>query len=256
MLDGRYPSQEFGELRAADHLGPRRRHVIRRPQGLAPAGGRQRRHDPRPRPVRCRPARRAHASASSTRRWSTRQGPGQTFLLGATHLADRGDRRDRVIVTPAPGVPGAVPFWQGDSIGRPQRARARRSARSRARRSTSDPQELAARLRPRRARRQEPRRVPARAAGGDPRRCRPTARIVVERFRDEIGDWRLCVLSPFGGRVHAAWGLALSRASASVHGLEADAIWSDDGIIIHLARQRTSRPAPNWSSSSLRSSRS
>src|SRR5213079_1389396 len=58
--------------------------------------------------------------------------------------------------------------------------------------------------------------------------------IVVERFRDEIGDWRVCVLSPFGGRVHAAWGLALGARIRDELGLEADAIWSDDGIIVHL----------------------
>ena len=58
--------------------------------------------------------------------------------------------------------------------------------------------------------------------------------VVVERFRDEIGDWRLCVLSPFGGRVHAAWGLALSARIRDEAGLEADAIWSDDGIVVHL----------------------
>src|SRR5205814_7852193 len=58
--------------------------------------------------------------------------------------------------------------------------------------------------------------------------------IVIERFRDEIGDWRLCILSPFGGRVHAAWGLALGARIRDELGLEADAIWSDDGIIVHL----------------------
>jgi ATP-dependent Lhr-like helicase len=57
---------------------------------------------------------------------------------------------------------------------------------------------------------------------------------VVERFRDEIGDWRLCVLSPFGGRVHSAWALALSARIRDEFGLESDAIWSDDGIIVHL----------------------
>ena len=57
---------------------------------------------------------------------------------------------------------------------------------------------------------------------------------MIERFRDEIGDWRLCVLSPFGGRVHAAWGLALSARIRDRFGLESDAIWSDDGIIVHL----------------------
>jgi ATP-dependent Lhr-like helicase len=58
--------------------------------------------------------------------------------------------------------------------------------------------------------------------------------IVVERFRDEIGDFRLCVLSPFGGRVHAAWALALSARIRDELGLECDAIHSDDGIIVHL----------------------
>src|ERR1700749_576922 len=58
--------------------------------------------------------------------------------------------------------------------------------------------------------------------------------IVVERFRDEIGDWRLCILSPYGGRVHAAWGLALAAKIRDERDLEADAIWADDGIVIHL----------------------
>ncbi|HEY0779073.1 MAG TPA: hypothetical protein VGD56_13975, partial [Gemmatirosa sp.] len=58
--------------------------------------------------------------------------------------------------------------------------------------------------------------------------------LVVERFRDEIGDWRICVLSPYGGRIHAAWGLALSARIHERFGLEADAIWSDDGIVLHL----------------------
>ncbi len=58
--------------------------------------------------------------------------------------------------------------------------------------------------------------------------------IVVERFRDEIGDWRLCVLSPFGGRVHAAWGLALGQKIRDERDLEVDAIWSDDGIVFHF----------------------
>ena len=57
---------------------------------------------------------------------------------------------------------------------------------------------------------------------------------MVERFRDEIGDWRLCILSPYGGRVHSAWGLALAAKIRDERDLEADAIWSDDGIVIHL----------------------
>ena len=67
--------------------------------------------------------------------------------------------------------------------------------------------------------------------------------VVVERFRDEIGDWRLCVLSPWGGRVHAAWGLALSARIRDEHELEADAIWSDDGIVVHLPDADEAPPA-------------
>src|SRR4029453_520570 len=58
--------------------------------------------------------------------------------------------------------------------------------------------------------------------------------IVVERFRDEIGDWRLCILTPFGGRVHAPWALALGARLRESLSLETQAIWSDDGIAIHL----------------------
>ena len=99
---------------------------------------------------------------------------------------------------------GRATAWAG----RPSSAA--RSASSRAGRSTASRDELAKRLRPRRPRRQEPRRLPARAARGYTRVVPSDRTIVVERFRDEIGDWRLCVLSPYGGRVHAAWALALS----------------------------------------------
>jgi ATP-dependent Lhr-like helicase len=58
--------------------------------------------------------------------------------------------------------------------------------------------------------------------------------VVVERFRDEIGDWRLCILTPFGARVHAPWALALAARLRESLGLEAHAIWSDDGIALHL----------------------
>src|SRR5205814_8007059 len=58
--------------------------------------------------------------------------------------------------------------------------------------------------------------------------------VVVERFRDEIGDWRLCILTPFGARVHAPWALALAARVRESLGLDANAIWSDDGIAIHL----------------------
>ena len=58
--------------------------------------------------------------------------------------------------------------------------------------------------------------------------------IVVERFRDEIGDWRVCILTPFGARVHAPWALALAARLRDSLGIEVQSIWSDDGIALHL----------------------
>ena len=63
----------------------------------------------------------------------------------------------------------------------------------------------------------------------------PTDRtVVVERFRDEIGDWRVCVLTPFGGRVHAPWAMALQAKLRDTLSLEVQSLWSDDGIALHL----------------------
>ena len=58
--------------------------------------------------------------------------------------------------------------------------------------------------------------------------------VVVERFRDEIGDWRICILTPFGGRVHAPWAMAASARMRDSLGIEVQSIWSDDGIAFHL----------------------
>ncbi|MGH3049643.1 MAG: DEAD/DEAH box helicase, partial [Gaiellaceae bacterium] len=129
-------------------------------------------------------------------------------------------------------MPGAVPFWKGDSVGRPSELGQAIGAFSRWA-VDQEPTVLEADYD-----------LDARAARNlieflreqrDATRVVPSdTAIVVERFRDEIGDWRLCVLSPYGGRVHAAWGLALSARIRDELGLEADAIWSDDGIIVHL----------------------
>ena len=158
--------------------------------------------------------------------------PGQTFLLGASSWRIEEIGRDRVVVSPAPGVPGAVPFWRGDSVGRPKplgeaigafsRWAVDQTAEVLGRDYDLDP--LAARnlLDYLREQQEATRVVPSDRA------------IVVERFRDEIGDWRLCILTPFGGRVHSAWALALSARIRDEYGLESDAIWSDDGIIVHL----------------------
>ena len=134
--------------------------------------------------------------------------PGQTFLLGASTWRIEEITRDRVIVTPAPGTPGAVPFWRGDGIGRP--AELGRAIGAFAREAVNaDPKKL--------AKENDLDKLAAQNLVNYLTEQQAATRvvpsdeaIVIERFRDEIGDWRLCVLSPFGGRVHAAWGLALS----------------------------------------------
>jgi ATP-dependent helicase Lhr and Lhr-like helicase len=161
---------------------------------------------------------------------------GQTFLLGASTWRIEEITRDRVLVSPAPGIPGAVPFWKGEGVGRPYELGEAIGKTARELVALDD-ERARARLRAEHAlderaaenllvylREQE-------AATG----ALPSDRtIVVERFRDEIGDWRLCVLTPFGGRVHAPWSLALAARLRESLGLEVNAIWSDDGIALHL----------------------
>jgi ATP-dependent Lhr-like helicase len=230
MLDGRYPSSEFGELRpriAWDRLagtirarkGAQKLAVVN--AGTIPDRGLF---------AVTLPDGRRVGELDEEMVYEAR--PGQTFLLGATAWRIEEIGRDRVIVTPAPGAPGAVPFWRGDSVGRPKELGEAIGAFSRW--ALSAPAEVLERdydLDPLAARNLLDFLGEQQAATG----VIPSDRtIVIERFRDEIGDWRLCVLSPFGGRIHAAWGLALSARIRERYGLESDAIWSDDGIIVHL----------------------
>jgi ATP-dependent helicase Lhr and Lhr-like helicase len=230
MLDGRYPSDRFAELRprivwdrtkGTIHGRKGARSLVVTNAGTIPDRGLYSVNLPDGRRV---------GELDEEMVYEARAG--QTFLLGATTWRIEEITRDRVIVTPAPGAPGAVPFWKGDGIGRP--AELGRAIGAFAREAVSkEPAELAAECDlDRRAaenlvsylREQQ---AATRVVPSD-------ETIVVERFRDEIGDWRLCVLSPYGGRVHAAWGLALGAKIRAEHELEADAIWSDDGIVIHL----------------------
>jgi ATP-dependent helicase Lhr and Lhr-like helicase len=157
---------------------------------------------------------------------------GQVFALGASSWRIEEIGRDRVIVTPAPGVPGAVPFWKGDGIGRPMQLG--RAIGEFARWAVEqDPERLARDydLDDAAARNLiEYLREQLHAT-----RVLPSDRtIVLERFRDEIGDWRLCLLSPYGGRVHAAWGLAISARFTEAFGFDGEMLWSDDGIVLRL----------------------
>jgi ATP-dependent Lhr-like helicase len=230
MLDGRYPSDRFAELRprivwdrTAGTMHGRKgaRQLVVTNAGTIPDRGLYGVHLPDGRRV---------GELDEEMVYEAR--PGQTFLLGATTWRIEEITRDRVIVTPAPGVPGAVPFWKGDGIGRP--AELGRAIGAFARETVSrEPKELAKEYDlDRRA--AENLVAYLREQQAATRVVPSDETIVVERFRDEIGDWRLCVLSPYGGRVHAAWGLALSAKIRAERDLEADAIWSDDGIVVHL----------------------
>ncbi|MFD8142117.1 ATP-dependent helicase [Streptomyces sp. NPDC059708] len=160
---------------------------------------------------------------------------GDVFTLGTTSWRIEDITRDRVLVTPAPGVPGRLPFWKGDQLGRPlELGRA-----------------VGAFLRELGALGEEDARLRLLAAGLDAwaadnvlaylaeqrEACGhvPDDRtIVVERFRDELGDWRVVVHSPFGAQVHAPWALALGARLAEKYGMDAQVMHADDGIVLRL----------------------
>src|SRR5206468_5155524 len=161
---------------------------------------------------------------------------GQTFLLGASTWRIEEITRDRVLVSPAPGIPGLVPFWKGEGVGRPYELGEAIGRTSRE--LVAQSHKVAV------ARLQEEHRLDEHAASNLVTFLHEQAAVtgavpsdrtvVVERFRDEIGDWRLCILTPFGARVHAPWALATAARLRDSLGLEVQSIWSDDGIAFHL----------------------
>jgi len=230
MMDGRYPSERFAELRprivwdrTEGTIEGRKgsRSLVVTNAGTIPDRGLYGVHLPDGRRV---------GELDEEMVYEARVG--QVFLLGASSWRIQEITRDRVIVIPAPGVPGAVPFWRGDGIGRPAELGKAIGAFSReAVNSTAEELEKSHDLDPMAAKNL----LSYLKEQQDATRVVPSdTTIVIERFRDEIGDWRLCVLSPYGGRVHSAWGMAIAAKLRDEHGLEADAIHSDDGIAIHL----------------------
>ena len=167
---------------------------------------------------------------------------GDVVVLGASSWRVEEIGHDRVTVSPAPGVPGKLPFWHGDAVGRPVelgRALGAFVGELEADLARGEKGRAAAT-----ARLRERHDLDERAADNllayldDERESTGTLptdrRIVVERFRDELGDWRLCLLTPFGGRVHAPWSLAIEARIGERLGMEVQTIWSDDGIAIRL----------------------
>lgn len=164
---------------------------------------------------------------------------GETFILGATTWRIDDITRDRVIVSPAPGEPGKMPFWRADGPGRPiELGRALGAfCRELDARIAVDPQaaqswlESQYRLDSFAAENLRQYIADQRAQAG----CVPSDRaITIERFRDELGDMRVCILSPFGNRVHAPWALVLARQLERALGYPVQPLWTDDGIALRF----------------------
>ncbi|HEY7047733.1 MAG TPA: ATP-dependent helicase, partial [Jatrophihabitantaceae bacterium] len=160
---------------------------------------------------------------------------GDVFLLGSSSWRIDDITHDRVLVTPAPGEIGRMPFWKGDAPGRPvELGRALGAfmrevstvddavARERARAAGLDEWGAANLLAYLREQRE--------ATGSLP----DDRTVLVERFRDELGDWRLVVHSPFGAPVNAPWALAISARLRERYGIEVQSMHSDDGIVVRL----------------------
>ena len=160
---------------------------------------------------------------------------GETFVLGASTWRIDEITHDRVLVSPAPGEPGKMPFWHGDRPGRPIEFGRRIGALMR-----------------------ELRAMPRSAAVAklthehdlDPQAAENVLRflvdqelstqevpddrtIVIERVRDELGDWRVCVLTPLGSRIHAPWAMA-ATAKLKAAGQDVETMWSEDGFVLRF----------------------
>ncbi|MBT2229612.1 ATP-dependent helicase [Nonomuraea sp. NEAU-A123] len=157
---------------------------------------------------------------------------GDVFVLGATSWRIEDITTDRVLVSPAPGQPGKLPFWHGDTPGRPAELGQAIGAflREHAGNTSTDRMRAAG--------------LDAYAAGNlraylDEQREAtgyvPDDRtLLVERFHDELGDWRVVIHSPYGARVHAPWALAINRRLRERYGLDVQAVHSDDGIVLRI----------------------
>jgi ATP-dependent Lhr-like helicase len=161
---------------------------------------------------------------------------GDTIVLGATTWRIEQITHDRVLVSPAPGEPGKMPFWHGDTPGRPVEfgenighmtrrllAMPRPTAFTLLTEEHSLDQNAAENL----LRYLEDQRLATERVPND-------EDIVIERCRDELGDWRICVLTPFGSPVHAPWCMAAMAKLREERGLEAESMWTDDGFVLRL----------------------
>jgi ATP-dependent helicase Lhr and Lhr-like helicase len=249
MLAGRYPSEEFAELRPR-LIWDRTSGTLRgRPgaQRLAVTSGGTI-------PDRGlfgvflagpqRQGRNSHRVGELDEEMVYESRVGDVFVLGASSWRIEDITADQVLVSPAPGQPGRLPFWHGDTVGRPAElgravgafcreiaAAGRSEAATRLRNAGLD--DLAAQNLIRYLDGQRE------ATGYLP----DDRTLVLERFRDELGDWRLVLHSPYGARVHAPWALAIAaRLRERYEGMDVQALHTDDGIVLRVPD--TDEPPP------------
>ena len=160
---------------------------------------------------------------------------GDVFLLGSSAWRIEDITHDRVLVTPAPGQPGKMPFWKGDAPGRPIELGRALGAFLR---EVSALDDEAARLRLTEAGLDELATTNLLAYLAEQReatgRLPDDRTILVERFRDELGDWRIAIHSPFGAQVNQPWSLALTARLRETYGVDVQSMHSDDGIVLRL----------------------
>jgi ATP-dependent Lhr-like helicase len=162
--------------------------------------------------------------------------PNETFILGASTWRIVDITHDRVLVTPAPGEPGKMPFWKGDGPGRPLEFGRRIGAMVRELRALPRPAALTRLtaehdLDPGAAENLLQFLADQEVSTGQ---IPDDRTIVIERVRDELGDWRVCVLTPFGSRIHVPWAMAVSARIRAAGGPEVETLWGDDGFVLRF----------------------
>ena len=171
---------------------------------------------------------------------------GETFLLGASTWRIEEITHDRVLVTPAPGEPGKMPFWKADSANRPLELGRHIGELVRTLRTLPAPAAVQRLVKHHDLDQQAAENLiryvadQVAAAGAAP----DDRTIIIERCRDELGDWRVCVLSPFGGRVHAPWAMAVVERARTEKGLDVETMWTDDGFVVRFP-ETEQPPDPN-----------
>jgi len=161
---------------------------------------------------------------------------GETFVLGASSWRIEAITHDRVLVSPSPGTPGKMPFWKGDRAGRPLELGLAigRLMHDLLRLPPAAALDRLTREHDLDARAAEHLLQYLRDQLAAARAVPDATTIVIERVRDELGDWRVCVLSPRGGRIHAPWAMAVAAKVREETGADVETLWGDDGFVVRF----------------------